>query len=293
MIFSVIIPVYNAEETLPDLLNSLKSQEYSSHFEIIIIDDCSTDNSIKITQNFDVLLIALENNSGPAVCRNIGAQKAQGDILVFTDSDCQVAETWLSNIEREFHDKETEAIMGRLIIPTSNYLGDSISALGFPAGGSIGFDKIWRVDINGFTDSLSTCNCAIKKDIFEQIEGFDETFPYPGGEDTLLAYAIRQNGYHIKYCPDIIVNHAPRTKFKDFLRWQFRRGISSYLFAQKIMIKSDFIKLRLWSIRNIISTYKFDKKIPLILILLLTGYFSQVLGYLLTIINHPTSKQNK
>ena len=183
--------------------------------------------------------------------------------------------------------------MGRLIISSSTYLGDCISALGFPAGGSIGFDKIWRVDDQGYTTSLSTCNCAIRKNIFEAAGGFDETFPYPGGEDTLLAYALCRNGCRIKYCPDIKVHHAPRTKLKDFIRWQFRRGISSYLFAQKIPVKSDFIKLRIWSIKNIIATYKTDKKIPLILILLLTGYFSQILGYLLTKMNHSISKQNR
>jgi GT2 family glycosyltransferase len=149
------------------------------------------------------------------------------------------------------------------------------------------------VDENGYTDSLSTCNCAIRKDIFEQAGGFDETFPYPGGEDTLLAYAIRQQNNRIKYCPDVIVHHAPRTKFKDFVRWQFRRGVSSYLFARKITGKSDFIKLRLWSIKNIISAYKTDPKIPLILFLILSGYFSQVLGYVVTKMSPPVSNHNR
>lgn len=291
MLFSVIVPVYNAEKTLPDLLKSLNSQKDCDHFEVIIVDDCSTDNSTKIALNFDVTLVQLKRNSGPAVCRNIGVQKARGDILVFTDSDCKVDDNWLSNIESRFRNNDTDAIMGRLILPPSTFLGDSISALGFPAGGSIGFDKIWRVDPNGYTDSLSTCNCAIRKNIFKQVGGFDETFPYPGGEDTLLAYSIRQHRFRIKYCREITVNHAPRTKFKDFIRWQFRRGMSSYIFAQKITEKSNFIKLRLWSIKNIVSTYKTDPKISLILFLILTGYSSQVLGYLVTKIKKPISQQ--
>lgn len=68
----------------------------------------------------------------------------------------------------------------------SNLLGDSISALGFPAGGAIVFDKIWKVNQDGFTDSLSTCNCAVKKDIFQKMGGFDDSFPFPGGEDSFL-----------------------------------------------------------------------------------------------------------
>ena len=106
--------------------------------------------------------------------------------------------------------------MGKIVLLPSNFLGDSISALGFPAGGSIGFDKIWKVDAKGFTDSLSTCNCAIRKDAFEKIGGFDESFPFPGGEDSLLAYNLRNLNYRIKYCTNIVVYHAARDSFRGF-----------------------------------------------------------------------------
>jgi hypothetical protein len=75
---------------------------------------------------------------------------------------------WLEHIKNRFNDNTVDVVMGKLNLDQSTYLGDSISALGFPAGGSIGFDKI----------------C-----------GFDETFPYPGGEDTLLAVSLRKRGH--------------------------------------------------------------------------------------------------
>lgn len=281
MQFSVIIPTYNAQKTLPDLISSLKNQTYDQPFEIIMVDDCSTDKTVEIARQYHVKILESSQNRGPAVCRNTGVKHARGEFLVFTDSDCRVAENWLMHIGRRFSGEELEALMGKLQLPSSTYMGDAISALGFPAGGSIGFDKIWRVDDHGFTESLSTCNCALRKDIFNKVGGFDETFPYPGGEDTLLAYTLRNHGFRIKYCPEVIVHHEPRTQFTDFIRWQFRRGGSSYIFSKKITQQSDFIKLRLWSIKNIISTYKADRKIPLILTLLFVGYFSQMYGYLL------------
>jgi glycosyltransferase involved in cell wall biosynthesis len=186
---SVIIPAYNAAKTILTTLNSLANQSFKN-FEIIVVDDCSQDNTPHIIQSFPYKLIRLSKNHGPAYCRNAGAGVATGEILAFTDSDCRVAPDWLQNIYERFTQNDIAAIMGRLVLMPSTLMGDSISAIGFPAGGSIGFEKIWKVDQKGFTDSLSSCNCAVRKDIFDKIGGFDESFPYPGGEDSLFAYTL-------------------------------------------------------------------------------------------------------
>lgn len=280
MRFSIVIAVHNAEATLPALLNSLSKQTYKD-FEVILVDDASRDHTVRVAQSYDCSVIALSENHGPAYCRNRGAESARGEILAFTDSDCKVEENWLESIGRHFQEGETDAVMGKLKLIPSNYLGGAISALGFPAGGSVGYDKIWRVDERGYTNSLSTCNCAIKRDVFWTIDGFDESFPYPGGEDTLLAYQLREAGYRIKYCSDVLVYHPARDSLGDFVKWQFKRGISSFLFSKKISKKADFISLRIWSTRNILSTYIGDRKFPLILFLLCTGYLVQAMGFLI------------
>ena len=279
MKISVVIPAYNAEKTLPSLLESLSTQSIKG-FEAIVVDDCSTDTTPCIARSYECRLIRLGENHGPAHARNIGAGEATGDILAFSDGDCRVAKDWLKNIEENLSPNDCEALMGRLSLLPSTFLGDSISALGFPAGGSIGFDKIWRVDANGFTNSISSCNCAIKRDVFREIGGFDESFPYAGGEDSLLAYRLTEMGFRIKYCPEVLVYHDARDSFRDFLRWQFRRGISSYIFSTKVTNKKDFVSLRLWSTRNIMRRYCTDNKFPLILFLLATGFFVQYIAYL-------------
>lgn len=281
MLLSIVIPVHNAEKTLVDLLKSLNKQVVLHDCEVIFVDDNSDDQSRAIIEEYDFLFLPQSKNRGPAVCRNIGTAMAKGDIIVFTDSDCRVGDGWLEHIKNRFNDSNVDAVMGKLILDQSTYLGDAISALGYPAGGSIGFDKIWKVDEKGCTDSLSSCNCAIRKTVLDEIGGFDETFPYPGGEDTLLAVSLRKKGYRIHYCPEIVMYHAARTKIKDFVHWQFRRGISSYFFSKKITEKSSFIKLRLWSIKNILLHNKFDKKLPAIILLLTVGYLSQIAGYFL------------
>ena len=279
MNLSVIVPAYNAEATLPALLDSLSTQSYKD-YEVVVIDDFSCDRTSRIASDHQCKLITLSENHGPAYCRNIGVKNASGEILAFTDSDCRVAPGWLKNIYERFRQNDIEAIMGRLALMPSTLLGDSISAIGFPAGGSLGFEKIWKVDQKGFTDSLSSCNCAVRKDVFDKIGGFDESFPYPGGEDSLLAYALRRLNYRIKYCPDVLVFHAARDSLIGFLKWQFRRGISSYIFSTKVSNNAKFLSLRIWSTGNIIRHYYTDKKFPLILTLLMTSFFIQLSGFL-------------
>lgn len=278
MTLSVIVPAYNAEKTLPGLLDSLSEQDFRD-FEVIVVDDCSQDRTARIVNGYAPFnLVKLEENRGPAHCRNVGAGRAQGSVLVFTDSDCVVHRAWLSRINEFFSSVGSEALMGRLVLRPSNWLGDSISALGFPAGGSLGFDKVWRVDGDGITESLSSCNCAIRRDIFNAVGGFDETFPYAGGEDSFLAYSLRKAGYSISYRPDVLVHHEARDSLGGFLRWQFRRGISSYIFARKVEDRKGYMSLRIWSTRNVIKYNLRDKKIPLIVTLLLVSFMMQASG---------------
>jgi glycosyltransferase involved in cell wall biosynthesis len=279
MKLSVVVPAYNAQETMPALMESLSKQN-SGDFEVIVVDDCSKDDTVSMMKPYSCQLIQLTENHGPAYCRNVGARKAQGEILVFTDSDCSATPGWLEAIEDHFSRKDTEALMGRVVLPPSTWIGDSISALGFPAGGAIGFDKIWKVDGRGFTNSLSSCNCAVRKDVFWKAGGFDETFPLPGGEDSLLAYEIRKLGYRIKYCPDVVAYHEARDSLRDFLAWQFRRGISSFIFSTKISDKKGFLALRMWSTANVIKRYMWDRKFPLILLLLGASYVTQLAGFI-------------
>ncbi len=141
---SIIVPFYNAENTLERLLDSILKQSFSD-FELIVVDDASTDSSLRIAQSYPCKTIHLDRNHGPAYCRNIGAKHAKGDILVFIDSDCQAHPDWLKHINDYSYDNRIVALMGRLILMPSTYIGESISALGFPAGGTIGFEKIWKL----------------------------------------------------------------------------------------------------------------------------------------------------
>jgi len=277
MTLSVIVPAYNAQDTLPDLLDSLTKQIFHD-FEVIIVDDCSTDKTADLIEASPFKLIKLSLNKGPAFCRNVGAQQSHGDLIVFTDSDCTVDRQWLGKIKNYFEQNDFDALMGRLFLRPSSYLGDSISALGFPAGGSLGFEKVWKVDDNGYTNTLSSCNCAIRREVFDDVGGFDDSFPYAGGEDTFFAYSLNIKGYKIKYCPDVIAIHEARGSLKGFIKWQFQRGISGYIFSKMVDQKSRFLSTRLWAMSNVIRYNMLNRKIPLIVVLMVMSVFFQVAG---------------
>jgi glycosyltransferase involved in cell wall biosynthesis len=279
MRFSVIVPAYNAAATLPALLASVSLQAFKD-FELILVDDCSRDGTARIAEFYPCRLLRMRRNRGPARCRNEGARSALGEILVFTDSDCEVAPDWLERMDQHFRNQNVGAIMGKLVLKPSTFLGDSISALGFPAGGSVGFERIWKVDKKGLTDSLSSCNCAVRQSLFWEVGGFDESFPYAGGEDALFAYYLRKTGCRIQFCPDVIVHHGARDSLRSFLRWQFRRGQSSYLFSTKVREKGNYMALRLWSTANILKGAFADRKFLLILFLLGLSVLVQMMGFL-------------
>src|SRR3989344_2479729 len=94
---SVIVLIHNSEKTLSRCLNSLLKQDYSD-FELVLVDDCSTDNSLKIIGSYNdkrIQLVHNPKNFGIAKGRNIGIKNSQGNLIFFTDSDCIPALNWL------------------------------------------------------------------------------------------------------------------------------------------------------------------------------------------------------
>lgn len=244
-----------------------------------MVDDGSTDKTAMYAMSLASKVIRTDNH-GPAAARNKGIQYASGDIIALIDSDCEAEMDWAENIYKVFQNKKISIIMGRVKIPPSNYLGESISGLGYPAGGSIGFDKVWKVTSDGYTNTLSTCNCVFRRDIFNRFGPFDVDFPFAGGEDTLFAANIVGGDVRIKYCPAIKVWHEPMVNLQSFLKWQITRGKCAFLFKKKIGRIGGFVNTRLWSTKNVVQNYLYDKRFPLILLLILCSYALQCLGFM-------------
>lgn len=291
-IISVIIPVNNAEETIEKTLLSFKKQTHLN-FDIIIVDDNSTDKSYDIVKKHTKNILRNKTKKGPAITRNKGIRHAKTEIIAFIDADCIATPNWLNNVLKEFQNKNIQVIAGNTKIPKSTFIGDSISALGFPGGANAGFENMWHVSKEGFTNHITSCNFAAKKEIFKKYGLFDESFPLAGGEDPELSYRLSKNGVKIKYCPDVLVYHEPRNELSSFIKWMIYRGRSNYYFKKKVGKVENFIKLRVWSSKNIIKKFLFDPKIVLIIPLLFLSFILQQLGYVTEYINTSFAHKRK
>ncbi len=278
---SVVIPSYNSMKTLGNTLESLKKQSFKN-FEVLVVDDCSKDESFALAKGYKgIKVLRNKKNSGPAATRNLGIKNSKGEIIALTDADCVMEEDWLENMYKKFKDKDIKVIMGKVNIPKSTILGDAISSLGYPAGGSLGFDRMWRVDKDGWTERASSCNMGVRKETFSKYGLFDESFPFAGGEDAEFPYRLTKNKIKIKYCSEVLVWHVPRKDLKSFIKWHFLRGRSNYYCKQKMKgVYEEFVSLKIWSSMNIIRERYKDPKIILIIPLLILSFILQSTGYI-------------
>ena len=274
MKISVIIPSYNTpREYMEVLYQSLLNQTFDGEYEVIIVDDCSTVKDYSMVTDSRFHIIANKKNSGPAYSRNHGAEAASGEILFFTDSDCEVDKDTLKNIAEL--SGSYECMMGNTITKTKTWVGKCVAYLGFPGGGNIGFHNVWKVT-DGYTDSISSCNLAIRRALFFELGGFDTTFPVPGGEDTWFAKNMVQLGHRIKYQENQVVYHVERGDYKGFLRWQITRGRGNYHIKRKLGKVNGFFKLRLWSFKNSIIKSRFYA--PIVIYLIFVSALYQTIG---------------
>ena len=279
---SVVIPVHNGAKTLRRTLESLHRQQFTD-FEVIVVDDGSTDGSPDLATGVPGLRVDVLRHptpSGPASARNRGIAKARAAIVAFTDADVVLPPDWLTRLDEAFADDTVRVIVGNVIAPPSTVLGNAIAAQGFPGGGSIGFDKMWKVSPEGYTGNITSCNFAARKDVFETYGAFDESFPLAGGEDTELSYRFGRQGVKIKYVPSVTVFHPPRTGFFEWVRWQISRGRASYQFKQKIGDVSGYVRLRIWSSWNVVKASFPKPRFPLVVLLLAMSFVLQQWGYL-------------
>ncbi len=213
---SVVIPTYNAEKFMPALLDSIFRQAVDD-MEVIIVDDCSTDDTVKIAENYPVKVIRSTKNSGPARARNTGVQAAAGDIIFFLDSDVIVLDGTIREV-KDYFEKNPSAncVIGICSTKPLNR--------GFVPGYMAMFEYIHLIGRQYDRVSVFAPRCgAIKKELFLKIGGYDENYRGADVEDFELARRINKTD-SIILNPRMIVKH----RFADFrqaLKIYFRRTV--------------------------------------------------------------------
>lgn len=201
IVFSIVIPCFNEAEHIERCLSSITSQNFPrDQFEIIVVDNGSTDRSSEISRASADKVIERPGVKVGAV-RNIGASEAKGENLVFIDADCTLDKDWL---KRAF---------GLLTSQRMSVFGGGCS---LPPGAKW-IEKFWLlegVDGNTLPKDLIGCSIAIPRDVFISVGGFDESMS--SGEDSELSNRLKTGGYEVTLTRDLNVVHWGNAKSQLF-----------------------------------------------------------------------------
>lgn len=280
--------VYMAEKRIIPVLDSLFKQDRpKSRWELIIVDDASTDHTAEIVRDRiksvqNARLVVHKTNKGLGGSRNTGIAKAKGEFIFFTDDDCLPPEDWVSHGVALFRKEPAEvgAIAGDVKIPSHSYIADCIAHMGFPAGGNLGFRRMFDVDPENFTNSFTTANAIARKSVLDELEGpFDESLRKIQDKD--VALRIQQKGYRIRYHDDLTVMHMAMPSLKDYLKKMRVKGTYGYYITKKHREqKQVYTKLRGRAVLNIIR-FSPKRYWPGIIPLAVSGYGLAFFSYLI------------
>src|SRR3990172_6189513 len=115
-VISVVVPAYNEEDYLPKSLQALKNQEFHKAFEVIVVDNNSTDNTHAIASSFNTRIIK-EKNQGLIFAKQAGCKHARAGIIAVLDADNIPSPDWLERIDRHFNDEHLAAVTGPYRLP--------------------------------------------------------------------------------------------------------------------------------------------------------------------------------
>lgn len=226
---SVIIPAYNARDTIGDQLAALTRREFAFPWEIIVADNGSTDGTAELVEGFratipNLRVVDASARRGPSAARNIGAQAARAQRLAFCDADDIVGDDWVGAVRRLLELHEFVAgfclMMHLLDHPQIKpYYSGPIMSEVFPylPGGASG-------------------NMAIHKPVFEKVDGFDEALR--AGEDLDFSWRTQLGGHRLVHSPSMIAYIRRREGIVPSFKQGFAYGLGDrtleYRYAQVV-----------------------------------------------------------
>jgi len=210
---SIVICTYNRDKFLPQALESLTKQSANPEdFEIIIVNNNSTDNTEKISQEFIRnhpelnIYYTVEKNQGLSFARNKGIDTAKGEIISFMDDDAIARHDFVSQLQRHFNAYPDFSAIGGKVIPIyGNNEPEPVWMSKYIQG------VVSKVDygekVKPFTKKYPAgCNMAFRKEVFTKVGKFNTDLVYRG-DDKYIFHQLKNNGLKVLYAPDIFVNH--------------------------------------------------------------------------------------
>ncbi len=193
-LISVVIPTCGRPESLNCCLDRLAPGIQSlaaDRYEVVVSDDGDPTVERQLAERYPWARWGLGPRLGPAANRNAGARMVRGNWIAFIDDDCVPSSDWLL------------AYSDAIRSDTSVYEGKTTCEAGLQTA-------FWHAPVNLTGGVLWSCNFLIDRNVFEQLQGFDENYSYPHLEDVDLRDRLNRAGYHSTFVPEAVVDHPPR-----------------------------------------------------------------------------------
>ncbi|MDJ1169809.1 glycosyltransferase [Roseofilum sp. BLCC_M154] len=252
---SVIVPVYNGEEDLPELLEGFRQQTYpSDRLEYLIVDNGSRDRTPEILQAADLpnlKPLSQTQIQSSYAARNLGIKTAQYDILAFTDADCRPQPQWLENLVQPFAKPEIGLSIGEIIALSGNTLLEQHA------------DRQETLSqkhtlANTFCPYGQTANLAVRRSIFQQV-GLFRPYLTTGGDADMCWRILRETDCKYEFVPDATVKHRHRRTLKELQKQWYRYGESNRYLHQlhgvdlmrSLTLKETLYRMMRWMLKEV------------------------------------------
>ncbi|MDQ4026118.1 MAG: glycosyltransferase, partial [Actinomycetota bacterium] len=221
---SVIVCTFNGERWLPGCLEALSHVDYP-RFEVIVVDDGSTDGTAAIASRHGVRLVRSQENRGLSEARNLGLYASSGEIVAYLDDDARPDPVWLRHLARKFSRSPHAGVGGPNIAPEGDGLvADCVAdSPGGPIHVLVG-DEL--------AEHIPGCNMAFRREALEAIGGFDPRF-WIAGDDVDVCWRLQAEGHTLGFSPGASVWHHRRGSVRAYLRQQYQYGKAEGLLERK------------------------------------------------------------
>lgn len=195
---SIVIPNHNNAKTIGLCLDSVYASTYTD-FEVIVVDDCSRDNSLLIIKKYPCRLIGLTEHGGASKARNTGAENSSGESIFFIDADCLLQPDTLATAVAAYRGEGPEVVIG------GTYTWQPYDRDFFSRFQSI-YIHYSETKNSSNPDYIATHAMLISAELFRKTGGFDENF-LPILEDVEFSHRLKRLGFSLRIKPDIQVRH--------------------------------------------------------------------------------------
>lgn len=212
---SVVVCAYNAAATIDECLTAIEQLRYPE-FEVIVVNDGSTDDTGSIAARYGRVCVIHTANAGLSAARNVGLERASGEIVAYTDADVRVDPDWLTYLVQRFADPDVVAAGGPNVVPADDaWVAQCVArAPGGPTHVLLE-DRI--------AEHIPGCNCAFRRDALQAVGGFNTTF-VRAGDDVDICWRLQARGWRIGFAPAALVWHHHRPSVRAYVRQQIGYG---------------------------------------------------------------------